>query len=203
MGIMKLLILFSILIVGCQFPFHYQYLDHYPRHQAIREIKVWIDARFGNADRVEIVKAVDQWNYALNGWIELEVQEEKLTMQDQILRAARDERDWLIMDIQSSNPIVLPHDQGHLALAFTDAIGGYRLYVVRDRDDNADIKLLMLHEIGHLLGASHTTSGLMSPLFSTSAYQCIDYETMIQVSEYQRLPIDELNYCKYYDESIK
>ena len=86
-------------------------------------------------------------------------------------------------------------------MAFTDAVGGYKIYLVRDRDGNDDIKYLMLHEIGHLLGASHTETGLMSPMMDKQQFACIDYSTIVQVSLYQHLPVDDLNYCQYYDES--
>ena len=197
LGIILILLLSNFLF--CAGFNHYTYVDHYPHHMAIKEIKVWIDAGFGEGDRVEIIKAIDQWNYALNGYIALDVQDDQFKMQDQIIRDAMS-GGWLILKTNKNNSIVAAHDRvGAPALAFTDSIGGWRAYLVRDRDDNSDIKYLMLHEIGHLLGAKHLRDGLMSPVLDQSAYQCIDYDTMVEVSAYQNLPMADLNYCRYFD----
>jgi predicted Zn-dependent protease len=168
-----------------------------------RVIPVWIDNNFGQADLLSIQDALDQWSFALNGYLVFRVESTHFDMQIEPMQAAQDGKAWLILKIARNNRLTKYHDDkqpfGHIALAFTDRIGGNTLYLVRDRLDNDQVRGIMMHEMGHLLGAEHHMGDgiLMNPQYNSNNAQCVDYDTLKQVALYQHLEISKLNYCQY------
>jgi hypothetical protein len=162
-----------------------------------RRIPIWIDKNFGQADRVEIQSAIDQWQFALNGYVDIQIESVSFDMQEDAIRWALRSDGWIIMKIDSGNPIVLDKP-GRKTLAFTDKIGGNYLYLIRDRVEEGMIRGIMMHEIGHLLGAADNNDGnLMDGKFSLANERCIDLETVKEVARYQELEVGQLNYCVY------
>lgn len=165
-----------------------------------RTQKIYLDKEFGNADVVAIQDALTQWQYALNGYITFETLTVDLVHGSMDpLRQSEAGQAWLIMKIDSQNPLVVFHDKPQQpALAFCEAIGGHHMYLVRNRLDNDSVKGVVMHEIGHLLGAEHRREdGLMDPIHHDYDSQCIDRGTLEQVAAYQHLPFVNMNYCIY------
>lgn len=174
----------------------YHYVDRYQYHISvpIKIIPIYIDNDFGNGDLLEIDNAIKQWNYALNGYIDLEVVTTKFMMESDIIKSVQRGEGWLILKISSDSPLI--HEKSNeQTLAFCNAIGGYALFVIRDRIGNEDMTGVMLHEIGHLLGARHTSYGLMYSIYSPDLYQCIDLPAITGVSLYQGIPEGRMNFC--------
>ena len=170
---------------------------HAPKYLGppIREIPVWIDKEFGEADKVEIDKALDAWNYAMNGYIKLTVIDTHFDMEvDKIVKQVK-MGGWLFMKIKSDSTLVPLNDKGFWTIGFCEVIGGHHMYLVRDRLGNDDIFGVTLHEIGHLMGSGHVGQRLMYPHYSRARFQCIDYQTMTNVSKFFELPLENLNYC--------
>jgi hypothetical protein len=160
---------------------------------ALKEYKVLLDDEFGEADKLLIEDAILQWNYALNGHIRIVLEEVKFSMHRV---AGRDE--WIILKIDSNNILVTDSvSGGHYTLAWVNAIGGNYMWLIRDRLRNDSITGVVMHEIGHLLGARHDDVYLMSAYYNWSSYRCIDYEALRRVAEYQHISIGGLNYCVY------
>lgn len=179
-------------------PFHYTHTMG-SVHNPVRVIPIWVDGTFGDMDKLAIDDSVNQWNYALNGYVRLEVKTYTFNMgQGDILDALRD-GGWLILKITSAHPKVLELDgpASRRTLAWADSIGGYRIFVIRDRVPNDWMAGVMLHEMGHLLGAIHDNVYLMQPMFNWAEYRCVDYQALKLVAEYQHLDVENLNYCVY------
>jgi hypothetical protein len=164
----------------------------------VREIPIWLDKNFGEADKVEMDRAVDAWNFAMNGYIKLKIVDTKFDMEiDKIVQQVN-KGGWLFMKIESTNKMVPDHHdkkKGYWTIGFVEQIGGHHLYLVRDRLANEDIYGVTLHEIGHLMGSGHVGQRLMYPHYSRARFQCIDYETMVKVSSFFDLKIEAMNYC--------
>ena len=164
----------------------------------VREIPIWMDKEFGEADKVEIDRAVDAWNFAMNGYVKLKVVDTQFNMEvDKIVKQVN-AGGWLFMKIHSSNKMVPDHrdkEKGFWTIGFCEQIGGHHMYLVRDRLSNEDVFGVTLHEIGHLMGSGHVGQRLMYPHYSRARFQCIDYETMTKVSKFFDLEMENLNYC--------
>ncbi len=160
-----------------------------------REIPIWVDVKFGEADRISIEEAIGRWNYVLNGSIRLRVVDLQFGMEDWKINRQIRERGWIFMKLRGDD-ISIPKLNGeYQAIGFVESVGGSHLYLIRDRMRNEQVFGVTMHEIGHLLGAEHVGNRLMSPHFSMRGNQCIDYDTVLAVSKYQGIGIEDLNYC--------
>jgi hypothetical protein len=174
-----------------------------------RVIPIWIDKDFGAADDVAIQDALDQWSYALNGYIQFDVKSTQFNMsQDSVLRDVQTGKAWVFLKVDSQNEFIKHQDtsngrQMHIVLACADQIGGHTLYVVRDRITNSQVTGIIMHEVGHLLGANHVPGSLMAPAFEEDSTRCVDLITLQQVAYYQHLDYHRMNYCVYSAESQK
>ncbi len=175
--------------------YHY---THVPVHQGepIRVIPIWVDKNFGEADKLEIDNAVNAWNFAMNGYVKLNVVDYNFDMEvDKIVTQVK-QGGWLFMKIKSDNKLIPSQSTpGFWTIGFCEQIGGHHMYLVRDRLGNDDVFGVTLHEIGHLMGSGHVGQRLMYPHYSRARFQCIDYDTMVKVSNFFDLELDNLNYC--------
>lgn len=198
-------IIVAIVVFGCATTLNpglpklgaYHY-THVPVHEGepVRTIPIWIDENFGEADKVEIDKAVDAWNFAMNGYVKLKVVDTHFNMEIDKIVTQVNQGGWLFMKIHSSSKLVPSHnDKGFWTIGFCERIGGHHMYLVRDRLGNDDVFGVTLHEIGHLMGSGHVGHRLMYPHYSRARFQCIDYETMKKVSKFFNLNMRDLNYC--------
>jgi hypothetical protein len=208
---MNKLLLILLCFLVCSFlscaspgPTYFAYVHSPAGHQEIprKTIHIWIDKNFGDADQVSIQAALDQWQFALNGQINLVVDSNQFDMQDNVLQHLQDGHTWIFLKVEGSNPFIQTHDRefghaGYLILACTDSIGGNTLYLIRDRLVNSQITGVVIHEIGHLLGAVHRPNSLMQAVPETNNNRCIDLDTLKQVAHYQHLDYHTMNYCVY------
>jgi len=182
-------------------PFHYINSGGYTPIP-VKTINIWIDKDFGEGDQIAIDDAIKQWNYALNGYVKLEVVSTKFDMEPEIIRTVLNGGGWLLLKIQEPNSMIDdgPVENGvpkSYTLAWANAIGGNRIYFIRNRLKNEWMVGVALHEMGHLLGAQHDDVYLMAPHYNWEDYRCVDYEALKRVAEYQHIPMSKLNYCVY------
>lgn len=164
--------------------------------QPVRVIPIWIDKNFGEADKVAIDDAIQAWNYAMNGYVRLRVVDTAFDMEVDKIVSQVNQNGWLFMKIRSDNKLVpTQSEKGYWTIGFVERVGGNHLYLVRDRLGNDDIFGVTLHEIGHLMGSGHIGERLMYPHYSRARFQCVDYETIKKVADYQKVPLSALNYC--------
>lgn len=195
-------LMFSLFMNDCVPPVvHYHYVEAPGATVSLKTIPIWIDTQFSTLDKENIVKGIEQWNKAMNGYIKLQVVSTEFDMEPTIINQVMLRGDgWLILKIASSNSIV--HDDGsNLTLAFVNEIGagGNRVYFVRDRLPDWWIEGVTMHEIGHLLGSSHHQHYLMRAVYHPDETHCIDQITLENVAKYQHLPMAHLRYCVYKD----
>lgn len=182
----------------------YKYINVGPGSSVVlREYKVWVDKGFGNADRLAIDDAIRQWNYTMNGYVKMTVISYDFDMEIEELRQIMNSGGWIIMKIDSSNPMV---DDGptvngkptSYTLAWVNGLHGTKMWIIRDRIvDSRWMTGIVLHEMGHMLGADHDEAYLMGKNFDWEKFRCVDYQTAIAAAKAQRIPLGVVNYCIY------
>jgi hypothetical protein len=209
---------FSFLGVGChdlsvqsqlQLPGSYQYTHKVSIVEADRTLTwpVYIDRNFSLAEREDILQALAQWNLVLNGHAQLAVVDTHFNMNENILKRAVEGRAFLILKVAPANRIVQTVDQDHDVLGVTPDISMHWIYLVGNRMYVEDAKTkavsvndpefisVTMHEMGHALGAEHTSGGLMNAYYDPEMGQCIDYKAMVQVADFYGWDKETLNYC--------
>jgi predicted Zn-dependent protease len=174
---MRYLLLFLIMILGCS-------------SMRSRDISIWIDERFDKDEKIEIKKAITDWNWALNG---------RIVIADEVAKVDLDRGFGEVWAVVKQKPEEVGDDIDKKVLAYV-----YRennaIYVIRERiEDEIAISYIMRHEIGHLLGIEHTDRYLMYQYFSWNWFKCIDQVTAGEIAKKWGLRIWELNYCNRED----
>jgi hypothetical protein len=201
-----LLLVYLLFFVGCADAPHLG-LYHYIRApaavgQGVKIYPVYVDKDYGEADQLAIQQALEQWNFAFNGQAKFVIVDSQFDMQPGLLELTVQTNAFLILKVSSRNDMVNNVDgiaagecgHGYYAVGFTPG-GSHHVYLVRDRLANRDIKYIIMHELGHTLGARHRGDGLMSVPYHQEAYQCVDQMTVLQVAEHEQLQPDHMNYC--------
>src|SRR5882724_5646683 len=106
MKIMLFILLFLlVIIVGCAYRDRgYVYTSVPYVGVTGRVIPIWIDDKFGISDKNNIMDAVDQWNYVLNGHIKLEVVDTSFDMSVSVLSRVKESGGWIILRVSGDNP---------------------------------------------------------------------------------------------------
>lgn len=168
-----------------------------------REDPVWIDDTFSINEKGEIKAALAEWNYALNGYRKFIVVDDKWDTND---RTPVDfsNRSYLGLEIVAvGDADVPPTDDGdnHGVLAWVPGLYNHRLYIVEDRIGTRNLKSIVLHEVGHVLGMDHIaiTESLMNASYQHGS-SCIDKVTiMLLGSDASDGDYDyhNMNWCSY------
>ena len=198
MKLIELLIMSGIIMIiisGCIMGGRYRYTDN-ARMGGGREIKVWISEEFKEEEREEIRKGIGEWNYGLNGRIEIKIEDEGFKEEGEKVAKQVREGGWIIRRIGSGDKrIPKAEGKGLWVIGFVEGIKGQHMYLIWDRLPRDVIKGVVMHEIGHLLGVGHIGHRLMSGEYGKEGSSCIDYETMWAVAEAQDISMEGLNFC--------
>ena len=177
-------------------PYHYTEAKTYAA-AALRIIPIYVDQDFAEGDLLALDSSVRQWNYVLNGYVDLEIVTTHFQMEPEVIREALHGEGWIILKIDSSSKLFHDKNALELTLAFCDQVGGHLLYVIRDRLDNEDMPGIFLHEMGHLLGAKDGTHDLMNGSYTRLGTRCVDQSAAEEVAVSQGIPASQVNYCLF------
>lgn len=125
-------------------------------------------------------EAVAMWDKALKQWRRLEVDDgEKVPSSNGC--------DYWVHESTTS----LEESPSALAWSW---VGGKEV-VLRKGFYEKDTKGILLHELGHALGAQHLPGTLMDAEWAPNRYMCPDMDTVAQVAAYNRVSIELLSWC--------
>ena len=172
----------------------WQYTQHPARVSTGRTVSLYIDRDFTDPERRQIVTAISQWNYALNGALQFRAALLADNPSPGMLQQIRRSGGWIVARVDSRHPIAHTGEGAH-ALAVTAGGQGGFVYVIDDRIGSRSLVEVVLHELGHVLGAPHSRAGLMAPVYDPRTTHCIDHEAAALVASAQRLPLQQLNWC--------
>jgi predicted Zn-dependent protease len=80
------------------------------------------------------------------------------------------------------------------AVAWASTIGGREIFLTKGRYEDETFKVVM-HEVGHALGAQHVNTTLMNPYTGIMTFGCPDRETVIQVAAWNHVDLRYFNWC--------
>jgi len=167
---------------------------HYTNHTASTAapeiVTLQIDGSFNADDRAKVLLAVEEWNHALNGYVRFDVASS----------GGWRAHAWDIRAERGGSPDA--PDAGGQPLSYTQAgfasIGG-KMVIYVDRIGTRDLRGIVLHELGHVLGLDHDPRGnLMSARYSSTTGQCVDKPTAETIAAMRKLPLAGLNWCEAY-----
>lgn len=122
-------------------------------------------------------EAVAMWDRALERWIRVRVSS----------------RDGL-GDCDVRVTVVDPREHPGNALGWTRCVGCREVFLARGKYER-DVRGVLLHELGHVLGAQHVPGTLMNATYDRHVYECPDAATVAQVAAWHRVDIDLLSWC--------
>ena len=176
-----------------------RYIDHAAPAATRRVISLYVDRDVSDAERARIALAVRQWNVALNGFIQFRLGLLAPDPQPQTLMQIRRSGGWVLARIDSRHPVARQAEvRQAMALTVGSSAGGGIVYTISDRFGLADLNGVILHELGHVLGAGHDDSAsgrLMASVYQPGNGHCIDQGAVAMVANAQRLPLSRLNWC--------
>jgi hypothetical protein len=169
-----------------------RYTNHRPAATAEEIVPLRIKGSFTSGDRAKILRAVNEWNVALNGFVRFTIVEDSGAS----AASARPSRPWSIMAAEGITPRVAPGPT--IALAHTQPLpgSGGLMIVYVDRIGTRDLGSVVMHELGHVLGVGHGEKGLMAAHYHPADQQCVDKATITAVAAKRQLAVDQLNWCE-------
>lgn len=165
---------------------------HYTSHPGatVRSeiVSLIVTDRFSLYERAKILRAVNEWNVALNGFVRFEIVPDG---NDATFGA---HEHWVITSKQGGQSTGLPTT---LAATYPVAVVGGLMVIYVERIGRRDLGGVVMHELGHVLGLGHSTKGgLMAAHYHPTSQQCVDRATVEAVAAKRGLPLAQLNWCE-------
>ena len=210
-----ILLILSVFSLQCSSVHYWTYRQGTPpahiTHPVI--IPVQLDSHFLPSQMEEIKAALTEWNGVFNGQIVLALETHPAQGVDKKTHTYPTTFDgWkegqkIVDDYEKSNLgwaiFCLPSTDPNLSseipsstLAYVEGLDEHAIYVIMDRFGTRSLKVVMMHEMAHLLGALHVnTDSLEYPYSNSNQSDCIDKITVLQVAHVRHLDFNTLNYC--------
>lgn len=96
----------------------------------------------------------------------------------------------------SVHETINPKTDEPTALAWTTRIGGTTIYMLQGSYEH-DTRGILLHELGHALGAQHVEGTLMNKNWYSHLFECPDVTTVAQIAAWNKVDLDTLSWCQY------
>jgi hypothetical protein len=169
-----------------------RYTNHRSAAAVEEIVPLRITGAFSPGDRAKILRAVNEWNVALNGFVRFTIVDASSTP----VANRHQSRLWSIMAADGVGPRISRGPM--IALAHTQALpgAGGLMIVHLDRVGTRDLGSVVMHELGHVLGVGHGEKGLMAAHYHPADQQCVDKATVAAVAARRRLPMGQLNWCE-------
>lgn len=176
-------------------------------HQNFQLISIYLDKDFTKSDRAIIDQVIKEWNFALNGYLKIQIIFDKLDHDDKyalkslVHKLAPTGEGILMFKLNHDHEMISgveKEEDSSIRLAFTNGLGdsGHVFVVVGDSIGSRNLHKILLHEFGHLMGADHVQiPSLMFPYYGNKQFDCIDKLTAALVAEYRDLDLNHLNFC--------
>ncbi len=142
---------------------------------------------FSLYERAKILRAVSEWNVALNGFVRFKIMPDG----NNATSGARER--WVIASKPGGQSTGLPTS---LAATYPVAGVGGLMVIYVERIGRRDLGGVVMHELGHVLGLGHSPAGgLMAAHYHPASQQCVDRATVEAVAARRGLPLAQLNWC--------
>lgn len=172
-----------------------------PAHTGRAEIiTIRIDHQFEPSEQFKVLKAIEEWNYVLNGHIRFDISSVSFGAvaprpAPAMPEASTGSKNWVIAHAAGRG-----QDRGNSSevVALTQRLpsGGGLMILYDDAIGRADLGNIVLHELGHVLGLDHDpATRLMSANYLADRQGCVDELTVKALAALKGLPIDGLNWC--------
>lgn len=122
--------------------------------------------------------AVEGWDRALGQW-------KRLVAVD---NGGSDECTYWVHEVAEANR------NDDRALAWASMLGGHEISMKKGRYEHGTTGIL-LHELGHVLGAQHVPGTLMNATYWQHGFACPDATTVAQVAAWHRINLELLCWC--------
>jgi hypothetical protein len=161
---------------------------HYTHHAATigvasEIVRLHVDDAFSSYERAKILRAVNEWNHVLNGFVRLD-----------LVSSPSIPSVWEVMPAHGGPP--KRNRENVLAITMPLPSGGGLVLVIVDVLEGRDLGSVMRHELGHVMGLGHDPKGhLMAPHYSDRDQQCVDKAASDAIAVARRLPAAALNWC--------
>lgn len=170
-----------------------RYTGHPSTATATEVIPLRIAGPFEPYDRARILRAVNEWNVALNGFARFDI------LPDGALAVAgrAQAAPWMIVAVQGGAARPASGVATALAHTYGEPAGGGLMTVYLDRLGKRDLGGVVMHELGHALGLGHDGSGgLMAARYHPAAQQCVDKSAVQALAARRGLQVEQLNWCR-------
>jgi len=156
-------------------------------------IPLRISGPFELYDRAKILRAVNEWNVALNGFARFDILPDGAPAVAGKSHAAP----WMIAAVKGNGGRAASGAATALAHTYGNPDSGGLMTVYLDRLGKRDLGGVVMHELGHALGLGHDNSGgLMAARYHPSAQNCVDKSAVQAVAAKRGLQVDQLNWCR-------
>jgi predicted Zn-dependent protease len=139
-------------------------------------VTAYVCIQLSHEQFIEASKAVNEWSNSLKEW-------KKLVP----INGWNEPCNYYIHETKNK-------DSHQSSIAWTSSIGGREIKLVVGKYENIT-KQIVLHELGHALGAQHVHNTLMNSTYNNRMYKCIDATTIAQVAAWNQVEIDILRWC--------